>query len=282
MDGPLLHLAFEACFAEEFEEFLPKQGMERIAEFLGETVDAYKPVDVSEVMRSVPPDAAGDLEGDQGFEGVVPQPVGLNEGVGIRGWVGHRAVLRARVFARYNDIDVDGVFGLAQPLPKARATRHDPSPNLRLVDLAQSFGRRDDVDILGMPQVSVVLQGDGAHHGEGDVGFRQSPAQGLQNDTDVPGVRVVAAHLLDEGSANRFGHAGILPVPRSECNTRRPPSHAIGPQEVLIEVRAAGESIPVLVPAEFNHLDIRKEGRFQFKVEIVDKGIVKARDVRKE
>ncbi len=54
------------------------------------------------------------------------------------------------------------------------------------------------------------------------------------------------------------------------------------PSNRLFNVKVNGQPIPVLVPVEFNHLDLRKEQRFQFKVEVADKGVLKAKDVRKE
>jgi hypothetical protein len=50
----------------------------------------------------------------------------------------------------------------------------------------------------------------------------------------------------------------------------------------LFEVNVGGEPVSVLIPSEFNHLDLRREGRFQFKVEVTQKGILLAKDVRKE
>jgi hypothetical protein len=50
----------------------------------------------------------------------------------------------------------------------------------------------------------------------------------------------------------------------------------------LFEVLVGGEPISILVPSEFNSLDLRPEGRFQFKIEVAEKGILRAKDVRKE
>jgi hypothetical protein len=50
----------------------------------------------------------------------------------------------------------------------------------------------------------------------------------------------------------------------------------------LFEVLVGGDPITILVPPEFNHLDIRKDGRFLFKVEVGARGILRAKDVRKE
>ncbi len=59
-------------------------------------------------------------------------------------------------------------------------------------------------------------------------------------------------------------------------------SLAYEPNNRLFSVMVNGQLVPVLVPAEFNHLDLRKDQHFQFKVEVADKGILKAKDVRKQ
>ena len=41
------------------------------------------------------------------------------------------------------------------------------------------------------------------------------------------------------------------------------------------------EMLPVLVPPEFNHVNIERGQRFIFKIEVGEKGILRARDVRK-
>lgn len=50
----------------------------------------------------------------------------------------------------------------------------------------------------------------------------------------------------------------------------------------LFEVNIGSDPVSVLVPSDFNNLDLRTGGRFQFKVEVAEKGILRARDVRKE
>jgi hypothetical protein len=57
------------------------------------------------------------------------------------------------------------------------------------------------------------------------------------------------------------------------------------PSNRIFEVRVGGDAmapVPVLVPSNFNHLDLRKEQRFQFKVEVGDKGLLLAKDIQKE
>ena len=39
--------------------------------------------------------------------------------------------------------------------------------------------------------------------------------------------------------------------------------------------------LPLLVPPEFDHINIQKDQRFSFKIEVGDKGILKASDMRK-
>jgi hypothetical protein len=42
-----------------------------------------------------------------------------------------------------------------------------------------------------------------------------------------------------------------------------------------------GEVVPLLVPAEFNNLNIERGQRFLFKIEVGDKGILRVQDLRK-
>jgi hypothetical protein len=46
-------------------------------------------------------------------------------------------------------------------------------------------------------------------------------------------------------------------------------------------VDAGGEELPVLVPPKFNSINIEKGQRFFFKIEVSDKGILQAQDVKK-
>jgi len=39
--------------------------------------------------------------------------------------------------------------------------------------------------------------------------------------------------------------------------------------------------LPLLIPPEFDHINIQKDQRFSFKIEVGDKGILKASDMRK-
>ncbi|MEA3189385.1 MAG: hypothetical protein QOD99_3215 [Chthoniobacter sp.] len=48
-----------------------------------------------------------------------------------------------------------------------------------------------------------------------------------------------------------------------------------------VEVEGKPEVLAVLIPAQFNHLNIQKGQRYFFKIEIGDKGILRASDVRK-
>lgn len=50
----------------------------------------------------------------------------------------------------------------------------------------------------------------------------------------------------------------------------------------LFSVEVAGEPVSLLVPVEFNDRDMRKGQRFIFKVEVADKGVLRAKDVKKE
>jgi len=47
-----------------------------------------------------------------------------------------------------------------------------------------------------------------------------------------------------------------------------------------VEVQGS-ERLPVLVPAEFNHLNLERGQRFYFKVGVEEKGVLRAQDVKK-
>ena len=49
----------------------------------------------------------------------------------------------------------------------------------------------------------------------------------------------------------------------------------------LFSVDANGQDLPVLVPPELNRINIERGQRFFFKIEVGDKGILKAQDVKK-
>jgi hypothetical protein len=52
----------------------------------------------------------------------------------------------------------------------------------------------------------------------------------------------------------------------------------------LFSVLADGDKddvLPLLIPPELNHINIQKDQRFFFKIEVGDKGILKASDMRK-
>ena len=49
----------------------------------------------------------------------------------------------------------------------------------------------------------------------------------------------------------------------------------------LFSVEVGGDLLPILVPPQFNSVNIERGQRFFFKVEVGDKGILKAQDVKK-
>jgi hypothetical protein len=49
----------------------------------------------------------------------------------------------------------------------------------------------------------------------------------------------------------------------------------------LFSVEVKDEIIPLLIPAEFNHLNIQKGQRFNFRVEIGDHGVLRAQAAQK-
>lgn len=50
---------------------------------------------------------------------------------------------------------------------------------------------------------------------------------------------------------------------------------------VLADGGKADDVLPLLIPPEFDHINIQKDQRFSFKIEVGDKGILKASDMRK-
>lgn len=44
---------------------------------------------------------------------------------------------------------------------------------------------------------------------------------------------------------------------------------------------SSGDVVPLLVPSEFNNLNIERGQRFLFKIEVGDKGILRVQDLRK-
>jgi len=49
----------------------------------------------------------------------------------------------------------------------------------------------------------------------------------------------------------------------------------------LFSVEVGSDVLPVLVPPEFNQINIERGQRFHFKIEVGDKGIIRAQDVKK-
>lgn len=49
----------------------------------------------------------------------------------------------------------------------------------------------------------------------------------------------------------------------------------------LFSVEVGADLLPVLVPPQFNSVNIERGQRFFFKIEVGDKGILKAQDVKK-
>jgi hypothetical protein len=49
----------------------------------------------------------------------------------------------------------------------------------------------------------------------------------------------------------------------------------------LFSVDDGGDELPVLVPPKFNNINIERGQKFFFKVEVSDKGILQAQDVKK-
>lgn len=49
----------------------------------------------------------------------------------------------------------------------------------------------------------------------------------------------------------------------------------------LFSVESGGNVIPILVPSEFNHINIQQGQQFFFRIEVVEKGVLRAQEVRK-
>jgi len=52
--------------------------------------------------------------------------------------------------------------------------------------------------------------------------------------------------------------------------------------EVQSSAGSDGVSLPILIPAQFNHVNIQKGQRFDFKVTVDEKGILKAQGLQKK
>lgn len=48
-----------------------------------------------------------------------------------------------------------------------------------------------------------------------------------------------------------------------------------------VESNSGGDVLPVLVPSKFNHVNIQKGQKFYFQVEVGDKGLLLAKDIKK-
>jgi hypothetical protein len=49
----------------------------------------------------------------------------------------------------------------------------------------------------------------------------------------------------------------------------------------LFAVEVGSEVLPILVPPQFNHLNIERGQRYLFKIEVGDKGVLLAQDIKK-
>ena len=49
----------------------------------------------------------------------------------------------------------------------------------------------------------------------------------------------------------------------------------------LFAVEVGSDVLPILVPPQFNHLNIERGQRYIFKIEVGDKGVLRAQDVKK-
>ena len=50
---------------------------------------------------------------------------------------------------------------------------------------------------------------------------------------------------------------------------------------IEVESRGGSDILPILVPIQFNHVNIQKGQKFFLKIEVDDKGILKTRDLQK-
>jgi hypothetical protein len=51
---------------------------------------------------------------------------------------------------------------------------------------------------------------------------------------------------------------------------------------VRMETRSSSEFLPVLVPPDFNHLNLQKGQQYYIKIEVAEKGVLKATDIKKK
>jgi hypothetical protein len=50
---------------------------------------------------------------------------------------------------------------------------------------------------------------------------------------------------------------------------------------VDVESNSGGDVLPLLIPAEFNQVNIQKGQKFNFEIEVGDKGLLKAKGIKK-
>jgi hypothetical protein len=48
-----------------------------------------------------------------------------------------------------------------------------------------------------------------------------------------------------------------------------------------VETAGGGDVLPIMIPAEFNSVNMQKGQRYFFKIEVGDKGILRVQDIRK-
>ncbi len=80
-EGVLLRLALKPCLVEEVEKGQAERGMKAIRKSLVKALKANESLDVAEIVGAIAPDAAGNLERNEGVEGRKSDAAHLYEGV---------------------------------------------------------------------------------------------------------------------------------------------------------------------------------------------------------
>lgn len=48
-----------------------------------------------------------------------------------------------------------------------------------------------------------------------------------------------------------------------------------------VDINSSSDVLPILIPPQFNHVNVERGQRFHFKIEVAEKGILRVQDVRK-
>lgn len=89
----LLQFALKTGLTQEIEKCLAQWCRQSVCEDFCQAIDTNQPLDIGQILCAMAPNAAGDLELDEGVQGWKPEPGDICEGAGIR-WRIHDGTLR--------------------------------------------------------------------------------------------------------------------------------------------------------------------------------------------